>query len=388
MPKDKSFLYYKGPPPGQVRSPVCIYADFECLISEGNLHEAAAFRMSISVPEGCRLVCTDFHYTGADAHIVFVRKLLDLMPELMQKCYPKDDGEYYKPCEEGVEQAFEQATTCYLCGKTKVKIEVKTDLVDWIKQQLESGVAPGSKSELNEEAQEMWENAIEIIESNDFKGGKNGNYEKKLSGTVAAVIKEKFPWPTQDDRFVKEHCHVTGRYRGKAHATCNTKIEARHLPVFFHNTRGYDGHLILKAISVMSDPDSSHFDERLSDCPPRHMKRLRLRCVAGNSQKMKFFSMGAYRFFDSIQHLTDSLDNLLSSVAEEKMHSIKSISHSTEQFALIRQKLPFPYEWWKSLDQLKILSLAIQTVTRASCHFPWHRQRRSWSMGVSSASSA
>jgi len=44
---------------------------------------------------------------------------------------------------------------------------------------------------------------------------------------------------------VKDHCHITGRYRGAAHNECNKKLRINpktdQIPVVFHNLRGYRG---------------------------------------------------------------------------------------------------------------------------------------------------
>ena len=46
---------------------------------------------------------------------------------------------------------------------------------------------------------------------------------------------------------VRDHCHVTGKFRGAAHNKCNLKLRIpKKLPIIFHNLQGYDGHIILK----------------------------------------------------------------------------------------------------------------------------------------------
>jgi hypothetical protein len=51
-----------------------------------------------------------------------------------------------------------------------------------------------------------------------------------------------------EDR-VRDHCHVTGDYRGAAHNMCNLKYRITwKVPVVFHNLRGYDSHLIMQEI--------------------------------------------------------------------------------------------------------------------------------------------
>ena len=50
-----------------------------------------------------------------------------------------------------------------------------------------------------------------------------------------------------DDKKVRHHCHITGKYRGAAHSQCNLKLKIpKKLPIIFHNLEGYDGHLMLR----------------------------------------------------------------------------------------------------------------------------------------------
>ena len=52
------------------------------------------------------------------------------------------------------------------------------------------------------------------------------------------------------DEKVKDHCHITGKYRGAAHFSCNANLKlSKKVPVIFHTLRGYDNHIIIKEVS-------------------------------------------------------------------------------------------------------------------------------------------
>ena len=52
------------------------------------------------------------------------------------------------------------------------------------------------------------------------------------------------------DEKVRDHCHITGKYRGAAHFSCNANLKlSKKVPVKFHTLRGYDNHLIIKEVS-------------------------------------------------------------------------------------------------------------------------------------------
>ena len=52
-----------------------------------------------------------------------------------------------------------------------------------------------------------------------------------------------------EDNKVRDHCHITGKYRSSAHWSCNINLKlTKNVPVIFHNLRGYDNHLIIREI--------------------------------------------------------------------------------------------------------------------------------------------
>ena len=55
---------------------------------------------------------------------------------------------------------------------------------------------------------------------------------------------------------VRDHCHITGKFRGSAHQECNLKLKIKpediKIPVIFHNLRGYDSHFIMQQIGEIA----------------------------------------------------------------------------------------------------------------------------------------
>ena len=46
---------------------------------------------------------------------------------------------------------------------------------------------------------------------------------------------------------VRDHCHLTGKYRGPAHSTCNVNVTQKQsifIPFVFHNFSNYHCHLV------------------------------------------------------------------------------------------------------------------------------------------------
>src|SRR5437763_3004402 len=106
---------------------------------------------------------------------------------------------------------------------------------------------------------------------------------------------------------VKDHCHITGKYRGPAHKDCNIQFQIKagqmHIPVIFHNLSGYDSHIIMKGIGAIECPD---------DIEP----------IPYNMEKYMAFKLGSLRFLDSMQFMKSGLDKLASNLGAEDCKEI------------------------------------------------------------------
>ena len=63
-----------------------------------------------------------------------------------------------------------------------------------------------------------------------------------------------------DEEKVRDHCHVTGKFRGAIHRKCNINFQlTKNIPVIFPNLRVYDSHLIFNELDK--------FDVKISVIP-------------------------------------------------------------------------------------------------------------------------
>ena len=104
--------------------------------------------------------------------------------------------------------------------------------------------------------------------------------------------------PLAGDR-VRDHCHITGIYRGAAHSACNlnNKTNPWKLPVVIHNLKGYDRHLIVRALK-------SEFGKVV--------------VIPQNLEKYFSLSVGQLKFLDSFQFTHKSLDVLSKTLEDDE----------------------------------------------------------------------
>ena len=52
---------------------------------------------------------------------------------------------------------------------------------------------------------------------------------------------------------VRDHCHITGKFRNAAHQSCNINLQlTKKFPVIFHKLRGYSSHLIFFELNKLN----------------------------------------------------------------------------------------------------------------------------------------
>jgi hypothetical protein len=149
-----------------------------------------------------------------------------------------------------------------------------------------------------------------------------------------------------DDR-VRDHCHLSGKFRGAAHESCNLNYKIpKFFPVIFHNLSGYDSHLFIKKLSGG-----------------------KINCIPNNEEKYISFSREVVvdkfinkegkecevkrelRFLDSFRFMPSSLDALSKNLTKEQCKNIGS-RYKGKQLDLLLRKGVYPYDWVDCLSKL------------------------------------
>ena len=72
--------------------------------------------------------------------------------------------------------------------------------------------------------------------------------EEEFKSSNTCWICKKFI--DDNDEKVRDHCHITGKFRGATHCSCNINLQlTKKVLVIFHNLRGYDSHLIFVCLT-------------------------------------------------------------------------------------------------------------------------------------------
>jgi len=133
---------------------------------------------------------------------------------------------------------------------------------------------------------------------------------------------------------MKDHCHITAKYRAAAHNDCNLKLCIKPqmvlIPVIFHNLKGYDGYLLMQAISRVIG---------------------QINCILKNMEKYVYFSLGNLRFINSLNFMMSSLDERVDGNAPEDMKIMEKLCQDREKRKMILKKGIYPYEYMDSFER-------------------------------------
>lgn len=163
--------------------------------------------------------------------------------------------------------------------------------------------------------------------------------EKYVKSNICHICKCYFQNNSMDDGKVRDHCHITGEFRGAAHRSCNLKYRIpKHIPIYFHNLSGYDSHLFIKEIAELYPNDE------LTIIPLTTEKYI--------SFSQKITKNLELRFLDSYRFMESSLSKLCEILDKRKFLFLEKLFGKSNA-SFLKRKGIFPYEYLDSLEKFK-----------------------------------
>ena len=125
-----------------------------------------------------------------------------------------------------------------------------------------------------------------------------------------------------DNEKVRDHCHITNKFRGAAHQSCNLNFQlTKIIPVIFHNLKGYDSHLIFSVLYKFN---------------------LKINVIPNGLEKyMAFFLNKNLVFIDSTQFVNSSLDKLVKNLSDEDFKYLVE-EFDSKHLKILKQKGDYP----------------------------------------------
>ena len=98
---------------------------------------------------------------------------------------------------------------------------------------------------------------------------------------------------------VRDHCHLSGKFRYTLYSTCNLTHSKRPpvIHLFFHGLSNYDSHFIIQQLYKFSSTE--------------------IKIIPKNTEKYLSFSVGCVHFKDSYQFLSESLATLVQNLMDK-----------------------------------------------------------------------
>ena len=134
-----------------------------------------------------------------------------------------------------------------------------------------------------------------------------------------------------DEEKVRDLCHITCKFRGAAHWSCNINFQlTKNIPVIFHNLKGYDSHLIFSELNKLNVKTSA--------------------IPNGLEKYMAFFLNKNLVFIHSMQFINSILDNLVKNLEDKNFKYIVE-EFVSENLEILKQEGADLYEYMNSFKR-------------------------------------
>ena len=150
---------------------------------------------------------------------------------------------------------------------------------------------------------------------------------------------------------VRDHCHLTGKYRGAAHSQCNLDYKLpKFYPVIFHNLSGYDTHMFIKDLA--ETPGEINCISKTEEDYISFSKTIVVDTFIRDGKKIEIRRQ--IRFLDSFRFMQKGLSELAGNLTR---HPNLSRYFEGEELELVKRKGVYPYDYMGCFERLAETSL-------------------------------
>jgi len=317
----------------QMKAPYVVYADFECVLEkidgcEPRPDKSFTVKTERHKPSGVSFIVVrsdgkltgPFNYRGPDAVYAFLTRLQKQEEEM------REDMANKRPMVMTPQdwQEYRNAVECHICNKSLVLDQhcdsmavYDYDSGKYCGQSHRRRYHQAAKNKYTPKERRQPKDAID-------------QWIARTQETCLFCAEPLLVVNFKDS--VRDHDHMTGKYRGAAHNECNfqLKLNAKTMPipVVFHNLKGYDGHLLMQAMARVQGE---------------------IRCIPTNTEKYMSFTLGNLRFIDSVNFMQSSLDNLVK--GSEEFPIMGQMCTEENKRKLLLKKGIYPYEYMDSFNR-------------------------------------
>ena len=238
----------------QMKVPYVVYADFECVLRKmytckpsnkqsftvkTEKHEPCGFSYLVTRSDGQTF--GPFKYREEDAVFVFLTWLQNHEKEMREDMANK---RHLVMTREDW-QKHRNATECHICNKSLVR-DLYCDSMAVYDPDSGKYCGQSHRRCFHQAAKNKYVPCDRRKPKDEIDRWNPNNQETCLFSADPLLV------PNFKDS-VRDHDHMTGRYRGAAHNECNFKLKlspkTAPIQVLFHNLKGYDGHLLMQAMT-------------------------------------------------------------------------------------------------------------------------------------------
>ena len=109
---------------------------------------------------------------------------------------------------------------------------------------------------------------------------------------------------------VRDHCHITGNYRGPAHNECNLQVrqaDSNFITIGLHDFSNYDCHMFFKTLV------------------DRKKDNVKFEIIPKTDEKYISVKYGCLKFIDTYRFLSSSLDKLVQTLVDISHKTLKDL---------------------------------------------------------------